>query len=205
MAFQICCLAILGDCSSAPRYNDYFNTTVDLVNFLNNPKYDFILKKDARDPQFNRTIYIAMNVQYTYIQGDMTKEWLYTMVQAIKTRNLDVQLVKFSNRIFSDSPQIFGGTYVLYYFGDLCANGSKACDAKVKAILDYPWILQAASLNPSPAKYGTFANFNIEFPSLPFYCENFFPSYGDKLPYFFYEIAHQTDAQFVKNYFEVGF
>jgi hypothetical protein len=116
----------------------------------------------------------------------MTKEWLYTMVQAIKTRNLDVQL-------------IFGGTYTLYYFGDLCANGSKACDAKVKAILDYPWILQAASLDPSPAKYGTFANFNIEFPSLPFYCKNSFPSYGDKLPYFFYEIAHQTDAQFIYN------
>jgi len=183
---NICCLALIGDCSSAPRYNDYFNTTVDLVNFLNNPKYDFILKKDARDPQYNRTIYIAINIQYTYIQGDITKEWVYTMVQAIQKRNLDVQL-------------IWGGPYTIDYFGDLCANGSKLCDDKVKTIMAYPWILQNANFNPGKAKYGTYANFNIEFPSLPNFCRQYFPSYGDNLPYFFYEIAHQADAQFIYN------
>ncbi len=34
-----------------------------------------------------------MNVQYLHF-GDMTKDWLYKMVQAIKNRKLDIQLVK---------------------------------------------------------------------------------------------------------------
>ncbi len=57
-----------------------------------------------------------------------------------------------------------GGPTLLNFIGDSCADGAKFCDDKAKAILEYPFILQSASLSPGTPRYGKYANFNIEFP-----------------------------------------
>jgi len=95
----MCCLGFRGDTSSGPIVDDYFNTTNEFLAMMSSTKYDFIWKKDARLPKYNRTIYIAFNLQYSNYQGSLTERWLGDMINIIQARNLDIQIVKVCFKI----------------------------------------------------------------------------------------------------------
>ena len=76
---------------------------------------------------------------------------------------------------------------------------SAECDENAQAIIDYNFSLQGQTPEVNKTDFGLIDNFNIPFPSLPSFCAAGFPSYGDSMPYFFYEISHELDVQNVKN------
>ena len=77
-----------GDTSSKPIFNYFFNTTRDFLNFLNNGKYDFMLKKDKILPEYNFTKTIAIDIQFNHPDSNLIVDFFYELIKVIKERDL---------------------------------------------------------------------------------------------------------------------
>eukprot|EP00331_Platyophrya_macrostoma_P008196 CAMPEP_0176420258 /NCGR_PEP_ID=MMETSP0127-20121128/8508_1 /TAXON_ID=938130 /ORGANISM="Platyophrya macrostoma, Strain WH" /LENGTH=628 /DNA_ID=CAMNT_0017800837 /DNA_START=83 /DNA_END=1969 /DNA_ORIENTATION=+ len=186
---EYCCLGLRGDSSSMTFLNDHFNTTQDLVNLLSSGRLDFIIKRDTRDPAFNRSIKIAVNFQNVDPSTSMSKKFLYDLVSVLEDRNLDI--VMFSG--------------IIGFYDGSCdqTRGMKSwrgyqvsqCDEQMEKVYKFPnFFTQSASFVAGGART---KNFNAEFQDIQFYCDSGLPAYGVDFPYLFYECAHEIDVKFI--------
>lgn len=182
---ETCCLAFRGDCSSIPRYNDFFNTTGDMLRLMNSTEMDFVWNPSVRGPMYNRTIYIAFNLQEINEYGPLITNWLADLTTIIQTRGLDIQLIMGTGGYLTD-------------YQSLCES-STGCPAAIQTLMDYPWMNQCVSMDGGPFC----GNFNIQFSSLSDYCDSdgLPGGYALETPYLFYEFAQEFAIQDAVNQF----
>lgn len=120
--YEVCCLAFRGDTSSYPILSQPFNTSMEFVDLLRNPRYAHILKRGASHP-YNHTVKVAINFQYGDPMANLTKQFLYALMKTIEDNDLDMYIIT-------------GTDSFLFSYIEKCAKGS--CDAIEKYIAEAP-------------------------------------------------------------------